>query len=108
MSMHNFIHKNKLISPRFKPVLKLSLLIFVSLLAFGALKSQRAYAFNPDPDGNIPTDIRQVLQDCIDGPDIGPGYIGWISAAGSPTTTVINVPYGTTSIQLQDNQAGVV
>jgi hypothetical protein len=88
----------------------------VTLLTFGVLvilltlfMTNKVYAvtLNPDPgETALPTYVRNSLENCSGVQS--PHFEIWISAVGASGTTVVNVPYGTTSVNLQYNFSGVV
>lgn len=59
------------------------------------------------PDGAMPADIEAYLLDC-GGTNNAAAQIGWISLAGRPDSVLIDLDYGTPSINLQYNVAGIV
>ncbi len=80
-------------------------LILLGLLTTGGLimatpRSASAYAL--DNYQNVPTDIVNYLRTCNSTVNEVAQY-GWISLRGQPLSTTANIPYGTTSIDLQFN-----
>lgn len=87
-------------------------LMALTLLAIGIYVFMPARAsaltLNPNPGpGQLPVNVRQSLETC-DQRTQSPGFEQWVSQRGAPTATMIDVPYGATSIDLDFHFAGVV
>lgn len=68
----------------------------------------QAHPLTPNPDGiggGIPTFRRTYLEGCNAG---GPAFTTWVSPRDRGADTTLNVTYGTTSVPMQLNDAGVV
>ena len=86
-------------------------ILSVVFAVFGALfvgKSvQAAPVVNKILPGIMPAYIENYLLSC-GGTNNASAQIGWLSLQGQPTQTVIDVPNGTSNIQLQYNVVGIV
>lgn len=82
-----------------------------ALLIFGGGKvsanHQGPSTYTPNP-GPLPASVSNYLSTECGHSGLSPAFITWISAAGAPATTTLNVPYGTASVSLDLHFAGVV
>ncbi|MGH9857604.1 MAG: hypothetical protein ACRD4B_07160, partial [Acidobacteriota bacterium] len=64
-------------------------------------------AINLVPNPTMPASLENYLRNCDSGGQ-SPAFTQWLSAAGAPATTTLNVPYGAPSVNLDLHFAGAV
>lgn len=92
----------------FTRLLSLTILWLLLTSFIGAEQAQARMTLDPDP-GPMPANLRNALETCDEPPNTQtPGFVQWIAQAGSPATTVLSVPYGTSSVNLEFHLSAAV
>ncbi len=98
----------KVLNNKLKYAFFASIMLFLTILLFSTKSVSAApVAENYPTGGAMPASIRSYLLDC-GGTNNGVAQISWLSVAGDPDATVIDVPSGQTSVTLQYNVAMIV
>lgn len=97
-------------SKRFSLLVKLSgaVFLFTAVWMLGGSSVQAAIPLFPEPNnfgGGIPSFRRAYLENCNIG---GPAVTTWVSPRNQGSETTMEVAYGTTSVDMQLNDAGAV